>query len=59
MVNKSGPKIEPWGTPNNISAQQLNQYNSQIDNAKDIDVVIPIYNLIKFGNNYSKTLGSL
>ena len=23
MVNKSGPKIEPWGTPNNISTQLL------------------------------------
>ena len=22
-LNKSGPKIEPWGTPDNISAQQL------------------------------------
>ena len=22
-LNKSGPKIEPWGTPNNISTQQL------------------------------------
>ena len=22
-LNKSGPRIEPWGTPNNISAQQL------------------------------------
>ena len=23
MLNKSGPKIEPWGTPNNISTQLL------------------------------------
>ena len=29
------------------------------DNAKDIDVVMPIYNLIEYSNNYSKTLGSL
>ena len=33
--------------------------NTQIDNAKDIDVVMPIYNLIEFSNNYSKTSGSL
>ena len=28
--------------------------NTQIDNAKDIDVVIPMYNLIEYCNNYSK-----
>ena len=33
--------------------------DTQIDNAEDIDVVIPIYNLIERSNNYSKTLGSL
>ena len=33
--------------------------NNQIDNAKDLDVVIPMYNLIKYRNNYSKTLQSL
>ena len=33
--------------------------NTQTDNAKDIDVVIPMYNLIEYSGNYSKTLGSL
>ena len=33
--------------------------NTHIDNAKDIDVVVPMYNLIKYSNNYSKTSGSL
>ena len=33
--------------------------NTQIDNAKDIDVVIPVYNLIEYCDNYSKTSGSL
>ena len=33
--------------------------NTQIDNAKYIDVVIPMYNLIEYSNNYSKTSGSL
>ena len=33
--------------------------NTQIDNAKDIDVVTPTYNLIEYSNNCSKTSGSL
>ena len=33
--------------------------NTEIDNAKDIDVVMPIYNLIEYSDNYSKTSGSL
>ena len=33
--------------------------NTQIDNAKDIDIVMPMYNLIKYSNNYAKTSGSL
>ena len=33
--------------------------NTQIDNAKDIDMVIPMYNLIEYSDNYAKTSGSL
>ena len=33
--------------------------NIQIDNAKYIDVEIPIYNLKEYSNNYLKTSGSL
>ena len=33
--------------------------NSQIDNAEDIDVIMPMYNLIEYSDNYSKTCGSL
>ena len=33
--------------------------NTQIDNAKDIDVVMPMFNLIEYSDNYSKTSGSL
>ena len=33
--------------------------NTQIDNAKDIDIVMPMYNLIEYCDNYSKTSGSL
>ena len=33
--------------------------NTQVDNVKDIDIVMPMYNLIKYSDNYSKTSGSL
>ena len=33
--------------------------NTQIDNAKDTDIVMPMYNLIEYSDNYSKTSGSL
>ena len=33
--------------------------NTQVDNAKDIDIVMLMYNLIEYSDNYSKTSGSL
>ena len=33
--------------------------NTQVDNAKDIDIVMPMYNSIEYSDNYSKTSGSL
>ena len=33
--------------------------NTQVDNAQDIDTVMPMYNLIEYSDNYSKTSGSL
>ena len=33
--------------------------NTQIGNAKDIDIVTPMYNLIEYSDNYAKTTGSL
>ena len=33
--------------------------NTQIDNAKDIDIVIPMHNIIEYSDNYSKASGSL
>ena len=33
--------------------------NTQIDNAKDIDIVMSMYNLIEYSDNYAKTIGSL
>ena len=33
--------------------------NTQVDNAKDIDFIMPMYNLIEYSDNYGKTTGSL
>ena len=33
--------------------------NTQIDDAEYIDIVMPMYNLIEYSDNYSKTSGSL
>ena len=33
--------------------------NTQVDNAKDINIVIPMYNFIEYNDNYSKTYRSL
>ena len=33
--------------------------NTDIDNAQDIDIVMPMYNLIEYSDNYSKPSGSL
>ena len=33
--------------------------NTDIDNAQDIDIVMSLYNLIEYSDNYSKTSGGL
>ena len=33
--------------------------NTQVDDAHDIDAALPIYNLIEYSDNYSKTFGTL
>ena len=33
--------------------------NTQVDNVKEIDIVMPMYNLIEHSDNYSKTSGNL
>ena len=33
--------------------------NTEIDHAKDIDIPMPMYNLIEYKDNYSKTSGRL
>ena len=39
------------------SSSKIN--NTQIYNDKDIDIVMPMYHLIEYSDNYSKTSGSL
>ena len=33
--------------------------NTQIDNAKDLEIIMPMYNLLEYSENYAKTSGSL
>ena len=33
--------------------------NIQIHNCKDIDIVMPLYNLLEYSDNYAKTSGTL
>ena len=33
--------------------------NIEIDNCQDIDIIMPMYNLIEYSDNYPKTSGSL
>ena len=33
--------------------------NTQVGNAKDIDIVMPMYNLIEYSDNYAEASGSL
>ena len=43
--------------PFNSSIAEIN--NTQVDYAEDIDILMPMYNLIEYSNAYSKTSGSL
>ena len=46
--------------PNCISKiNNLHFKDHLIDNAEDLDIVMPIYNLLEFSKNYRKTTGSL
>ena len=58
------PNTGTAATPNNrnkkVITDCISERNSkEIDHATDIDVVMPMYNLIKYSDNYSKTSGSL
>ena len=43
--------------PFTICISEIN--NTQVDNANDTDIVMPMYNLIEYNDSYSKTSGSL
>ena len=43
--------------PFTICISKMN--NTQRDNCNNIDIVIPMYNLIEYSDNYAKTSGSL
>ena len=63
--------VAEGAAPNNINKKVISKNcgpftnciseinNAQIDNAKDIDIVMPMYNLIEYSDNYAKTTGSL
>ena len=45
---------------NNTNKKCISEINNtQAHNAKDIDIVMPMYNLIEYSDSYSKTSGSL
>ena len=50
-----------FGFKNNVpftnSISKIN--NVLIDNAEDLDIVMPMYNLLEYSRSYSKTTGSL
>ena len=57
-ANNAGKKvIFKYCTPFTDCISEIK--NAQIGNAKDIDVVIPMYNLIEYSDNSSKASGSL
>ena len=43
--------------PFTICISEIN--NTQVDNAKDLDIVMPMYNLTEYSDNYSKTSGNI
>ena len=51
--NKKKNRIIKTCTPLSDSMKEIN--NTQIDNAKDSDVVMSMYNFIEFSDNYSQT----
>ena len=41
-----------------LKSMVYNWFGVQIDNAEDLDVVMPIYILVEYSKNYGKTIGS-
>ena len=55
--NTNKKVIFKYCAPFTDSISKIN--NTQVDNAKDIDTVMPMYDLIEYSNNYSKISESL
>ena len=66
-VNNTGTDAAPNNRNKNVIFKNCARFtnciseinNTQTDNAKDIDIVMPMYNLTEYSDNYSKTSGSL
>ena len=66
-VNNTGTAVAPTNTNKKVIFKTCAPFtnciskinNTQIDNAEYIDIVMPMYNLIEYSDNYSKTSGSL
>ena len=57
-ANNTGKKVILKNcAPFTICISEIN--NTQVGNTKDIDIVMPRYNLIEYSDDYSKTSGSL
>ena len=64
-VPNTGTAVAPNNRNNKVISKNCVQFadwvseinNKEIDNAKDIDVVMPMYNLIEYSDNYSKRSG--
>ena len=59
--NNSSRKYRPVAFKNNVPFTNciLKINNVLIDNAEDLDIVMPMYNLLEYSKNYKKTTGSL
>ena len=44
---------------NVVFKNRISETNNTIDNAKYIDVIVPMYNVIEYSDNYAKTSGGL
>ena len=66
-VNNKGTAAAPTNSNKKVIFKNCTQFtdcifeikNTQVDNAKQIDIVMPMHNLIEYSNNYSKTSGCL
>ena len=42
-----------------LLTERISEINNILDNAKDLDVVVLMYNIIEYNNSYAKALGRL